>query len=28
VIISASRRCDLPAFGGEEFMAALRAGEL
>lgn len=28
MIISASRRCDLPAFHGEEFMAALRAGAI
>ncbi len=26
MIISASRRCDIPAFKGEEFMAALHAG--
>ncbi len=28
MIISASRRCDIPAFAGERLMAALRAGEL
>lgn len=26
MIVSASRRCDIPAFQGEKFMAALRAG--
>jgi hypothetical protein len=28
MIVSASRRCDLPAFQGEGFMAALRAGQI
>lgn len=28
MIVSASRRCDIPAFRGEWFMAALRAGEV